>query len=57
VALAGALTSGPYSRPSLSGTVSEKFAGGSTCGVPEEGKKKAKAVKKGTFTGSVVAFN
>ena len=34
VTLFGALASGNYSPLSLSGTVSEKFAGGSTCGVP-----------------------
>jgi len=34
VALSGALASGPYSPLSLSGSVSETFTGGSTCGVP-----------------------
>jgi hypothetical protein len=55
VALSGALSSGTYSPLPLSGVVSEKFAGGSTCGVPE-GKKKAEPVKKGSFEGSAVAF-
>ncbi len=55
VALSGALASGPYSPLSLSGSVSETFTGGSTCGVPV-GSKAAKAVKKGTFAGSAVAF-
>ena len=55
VALSGALTGGTYPPLSLSGTVSEKFTSGSACGVPV-GKKAAKAVKKGTFEGSTVAF-
>jgi YVTN family beta-propeller protein len=55
VALSGGLTAGTYSPLSLAGSVSEKFTGGSTCGVPV-GTKPAKAVKKGTFTGSAVAF-
>jgi hypothetical protein len=56
VALSGAVAAGTYSPLSLSGTVSETFTGGATCGVPEAGKKTAKAVKKGIFTGSAVAF-
>ncbi len=55
VALSGAVATGTYSPLSLTGTVSEKFTGGSKCGVPE-GKKKAKAVKEGTFEGSPVTF-
>jgi hypothetical protein len=56
VALTGELTAGPYSPLVLSGRTSMTFTGGPTCGVAE-GKKKAKPVKKGTFTGTTVAFN
>ena len=56
VALTGELTAGPYSPLVLSGKTSMTFTGGPTCGVAE-GKKKAKPVKKGTFTGATVAFN
>jgi hypothetical protein len=55
VALSGAVSVGPHSPLMLSGKASEMFTGGPTCGVAE-GKKKAKAVKKGTFTGTTVAF-
>ena len=56
VALSGAVAAGTYSPLSLSGTARETFTGGSKCGQPE-GRKAAKAVKKGTFTGSEVALN
>jgi hypothetical protein len=49
VALSGALTTGPFSPLALSGKTSMTFAGGPTCGT--------KAVKKGAFDGSTVAFN
>lgn len=55
VALSGTLESGPYSPLTLSGTVTESYTGGSTCG-EKLGKKAAKAVKKGTFSGSTVYF-
>ncbi len=55
-ALTDTVTGGPFSPLSLSGTVSEKFTGGPTCGQPE-GKKAAKAVKKGTFEGPAVSFD
>jgi hypothetical protein len=55
VALSGAIATGPYSPLTLSGTASEKYTGGMTCG-EKVGKKAAKAVKKGTFTGSAVDF-
>ncbi len=55
VALSGALTAGPFSPLTLAGKTSMTFTGGPTCGVPV-GKKPAKAVKKGTFTGTTVAF-
>ena len=38
-----------------SGTVSESFTGGPSCGVPN-GKKAAKAVTKGTFVGTAVGL-
>lgn len=56
VALSGGLASGTYSPLSLDGTLSESYEGGDKCGVAE-GKKKAKAVKKGTFEGSAVSFD
>jgi hypothetical protein len=56
VAFSGGLSSGTYSPLSLSGTISEHFAGGSKCGVAE-GKKAAKAVKKGTLKGSEASFH
>jgi hypothetical protein len=55
VALSGAVSAGPHSPLTLSGKTSETFTGGPTCGVAD-GTKKAKAVKKGTFTGTTVAF-
>ena len=39
----------------FSGTVSEGYTGGPTCGQPV-GSRPAKAVKKGTFSGSAVSF-
>jgi hypothetical protein len=53
VPLSGEVTSGPYSPLTFSGTASEKYTGGTTCG-EKVGKKAAKAVTKGTFTGSAV---
>lgn len=55
VSLGGTLASGPFSEDTIAGTVSQAFTGGPTCGVTE-GKKKAKKVKKGTFTGSAVTI-
>jgi len=54
-ALSGAVSAGTYSPLSFSGTASESFTGGSTCGVPV-GRKAAKPVRKGTFTGSVLTL-
>lgn len=51
----GEITAGLFSPLTLSGIASETYEGGAKCGVAE-GKKKAKAVKKGTFTGSSVRF-
>ena len=55
--LTGTLTGGPFATPTSvkAGTVSESFTGGPSCGVAE-GKKKAKAVKTGTFSTSEVEF-
>jgi hypothetical protein len=53
--LSGTLEGGPFQAPVgvLGGTVWESFTGGPTCGVAE-GKKKAKAVKRGTFSGTAL---
>ncbi len=48
VALSGTVAAGPHSPLTLSGKVSQTFTGGATCGT--------KAVKKGAFTGTTVAF-
>ena len=48
-ALSGELTAGPFSPLTLSGKTSITFTGGSTCGG-------TKAVTKGTFTSTTVAF-
>jgi hypothetical protein len=50
VSLGGTLTSGLFAPSSISGTVSQSFAG--PCGGSGKGKKKGKKVKDGTFTGS-----
>ncbi len=55
VALSGAVTAGSYSPLTLSGTATESFTGGATCG-EKVGKKAAKPVKAGTFSGSAVSF-
>ncbi len=55
ISIGGTLSGGPFEGMSVSGTVSQTFTGGATCGVAE-GKKKAKAVKSGTFTGSAVTI-
>ena len=48
VAFSGEVGSGSYSPVTFSGTVTEGYAGGGTCGT--------KKVKKGTFSGSAVNF-
>jgi hypothetical protein len=48
IAFSGEVTTGSYSPLTLSGTVTESYAGAATCG--------AKKVKKGTFSGSAVNF-
>jgi hypothetical protein len=51
--LAGTFQQGPFValEPISGGEVFESFTGGSTCGLAE-GKKKAKAVKRGVFSGT-----
>jgi hypothetical protein len=55
VAFSGETTAGSFSPLTLTGSVSETYEGAAKCGVAEGGKK-VKAVKKGTFTGTTVAF-
>jgi hypothetical protein len=55
VAFSGETAAGSFSPLTLAGAVSETYEGAAKCGVAE-GKKKVKAVKKGTFTGTTVAF-
>ena len=47
-ALEGSVGAGAHSPLALSGKVSERFTGGTTCG--------GKPVKNGSFTGTTVAF-
>ena len=54
-ALSGEVGAGSYSPLTLSGTATESYTGGATCG-QAVGKKAAKAVKTGTFSGSAVNF-
>ncbi len=51
VSLSGLVESGAFEGGAIGGSVSQAYTGGPTCGV--EGKKKAKKVNKGTFTGSL----
>jgi hypothetical protein len=55
--ISGLIASGPFEGETISGSVTQSFEGGATCGVPTEveGKKpkKAKKVKKGTVAGSL----
>ncbi len=51
VSMSGTLNQGPFATLGISGTVSQSFQG--TCG-GGTGKKKAKKVKNGSFTGSPV---
>jgi YVTN family beta-propeller protein len=54
VPVSAEVTSGSYSPLTLTGTATESYTDGATCG-QKEGKKAAKAVKKGTFSGSAVS--
>ncbi len=51
VAFSGEVSSGSYSPLTLTGTLSQSYTGGATCGV-KVGNRSAKPVRKGTFTGS-----
>jgi hypothetical protein len=51
--LSGRIESGPFEEDAISGSLSQSYTGGPTCGVAPEGKKKAKKVNKGTVTGTV----
>ncbi len=52
VALGGLVEQGPFAEAAISGSVTQSYTGGTTCGVAE-GKKKAKKVNKGTLAGSL----
>jgi hypothetical protein len=54
IAFSAEVTAGSYSPLTLTGTATERYAGAATCG-EKVGKKAAKAVKKGTFSGSEVS--
>ncbi len=49
ISFSGDVTTGVYSPLTLTGTATESYTGGATCGA-------VKAVKKGTFSGSAVSF-
>ncbi len=53
-AFSGEVTIGSYSPLTLAGVATESYTRGATCG-EKVGKKAAKAVKKGTFSGSAVS--
>ena len=53
LAFSGEVLTGSYSPLALSGSVTETYEGGPTCGQPV-GNKTAKAVKKGAFSGAAV---
>jgi hypothetical protein len=55
VAFSGEVASGSHSPLTPSGRATESYLSGATCG-DKVGKKAAKAVKRGTFTGSEVGF-
>jgi YVTN family beta-propeller protein len=55
IAFSGEVTIGPYSPLTLTGTITESYTGGAACGEKVRNKA-AKAVKKGTFSGSAVSF-
>lgn len=51
--LSGTITSeGAFFEDTIGGSITQAYTGGATCGVVPEGKKKAKKVNKGTFTGT-----
>ena len=55
IAFSADVTSGSYAPSTLTGTPTESYTGGATCG-EKVGKKATKAVKKGAFVGSAVSF-
>ncbi len=56
IAFAAEVTSGSYAPLTLTGTATENYTGGATCG-EKVGKKAVKAVKKGTFSGVISSFS
>lgn len=54
VSLGGLVESGTFAGGAIGGSVSQTYTGGPKCG-EAEGKKKAKKVNKGTFTGTLTA--
>ena len=55
IAFSGEVTTGSYAPLTLAGFATESFTGAATC-AEKVGKKAAKPVKKGTFSGSAVTF-
>jgi YVTN family beta-propeller protein len=55
IVLSGEVTTSAYSPLTFTGTATESYTGAATCG-ENIGKKAAKIVKKGTFSGSAVTF-
>lgn len=51
-ALTGSITSGPFEGGAVSGSLSQSYTGGPTCGVGH-GKKKPKKVSKGSVSGTI----
>jgi hypothetical protein len=56
IAFSADVTSGSYTPLTLTGTATESYTGAATCG-EKVGKKAAKAVKRGTFSGVISAFS
>ncbi len=55
VSLTSALTTGPFTPITGTGTAAEKYTGAALCGVPQGKLKVVKPVTKGTFSGSPAA--
>jgi hypothetical protein len=52
--LTGSITSeGAFFEDLISGSITQTYTGGETCGIPPEGKKNAKKVNKGTYSGTL----
>ncbi len=56
IAFSAEVTSGPYAPLTLTGTATESYTGGATCG-EKVGKKAVKAVKEGTLSGLISSFS